>query len=324
MTITSFCNYECVYCSKDHPKVFLEKKEILEILQAAYQSNVKRVHWTGGEPLCHPDFLDCVYEAKDMGFEEQIISTNGSFANFDKLCKSPINRFNISLDTLNEFLYTRLTNKNNLHLVLNNIKKTIDVNKMVKINCVVMKNNINEIPNMIEYFSKFNTKDQEKIILRLIQFYPSNPNQLDAEGRNYWANQYVSYDEILNKIGNYKPAQTIGDNPTFKYFELTDCPIKVGVLAMFSWHYICGGCQKLRVTPYGEASVCLADENTYRLKDLPLEEKIKMIQIAMKRREGLSPNRLHFNQCLGIFRFGSNGKKVSLLELSNSLSKSEN
>lgn len=324
MTITSFCNYECVYCSKDHPKVFLEKKEILEILQAAYQSNIKRVHWTGGEPLCHPDLIDCVYAAKDMGFEEQIISTNGSLANFDKLCESPINRFNISLDTLNELLYTKLTNKNNLHLVLDNIKQTMDANKMVKINCVVMKSNINEIPNMIKYFSKFNTKDKEKIILRLIQFYPSNPNQLDVEGQNYWANQYVSYDEIINRIGNYKPSQTIGDNPTFKYFELTDYPIKVGVLAMFSWNYICGGCQKLRVTPYGEASVCLADENTYRLKDLPLKEKIKMIQIAMKKREDLNPNRLHFNQYLGIFRFGSNGKKVSVSELTNFLSESVN
>lgn len=320
MTITSYCNYECIYCSKNHPQVFLEKKEIIDILKAAYYSNIKRVHWTGGEPLCHPDFYECIYAAKEIGFEEQIISTNGSLVSFDELCKSPINRYNISLDTLNEHLYSKLTNNNNLHRVLNNISKVIEADKMVKINCVVMKNNLDEIPILIDYFSKFNTIYKEKVILRLIQFYPSNPNQLDIEGQNFWASQYVTYDEILDRIGKYKRAEAIGDNPTFRYFELLDFPLKVGILAMFSWNYTCGDCLKMRVTPFGEASICLSDDKTFLLKGLSLENKTEKIQNAMKRRESInSKTRLHFNPHLGMFRFGSEGKEVTLSELNSSL-----
>ena len=119
---------------------------------------------------------------------------------------------------------------------------------------------INRIKNRLRM------KDSEGVFVHGIRI-----GEFDRETGEYKV--LLNNDEIINRIGNYKPSQTIGDNPTFKYFALTDYPIKVGVLAMFSWHYICGGCQKLRVTPDGEASVCLADENTYRLKDLPLKEK---------------------------------------------------
>ena len=320
MTITSFCNYECAYCSRTHPKVYLDKKEIIEILEAAFSTGIKRVHWTGGEPSCHPGFIDCVHIAKEIGYVEQIMSTNGSFANVDHLLASPIDRFNVSLDTLDENLFSKLTNRNNLHHVLDFITMAHKADKPIKINCVVMRDNINEIPMMIDRFSRLNTIGKKNIVLRLIQFYPSNPNQIDIEGQKYWAVQYVTYEEILEKIGKHKATQTDGDNPTFKYFELEDYPLKVGVLAMFSWNYICGGCMKMRVTPYGEASICLSDEKIFRLKGLSIEEKIETIRNAMKRRENINAkSRQHFNPHLGIFRFGVSDKKTTISELYNCL-----
>lgn len=323
MTITSFCNYECVYCSKIHPKVYLAKNEITEILEAAYHAGIKRVHWTGGEPSCHPSLIDCVYAAKEIGYEEQIMSTNGSFVSIDRLLASPIDRFNVSLDTLNGHLFSKLTNRNNLQQVLDFITMAADAYKTVKINCVVMKDNVKEIPTMIERFSKLNMINRNNIVLRLIQFYPSNPNQIDSEGQNYWASQYVTYEEILKKIGKHKATQTEGDNPTFKYFELEDYPLKVGILAMFSWNYICGGCMKLRITPYGEASICLSDEKTFCLKGLSLEDKTETIRDAMRRRETINTkSRQHFNPHLGMFRFGVNGK-TTISELYNCLAQNK-
>jgi cyclic pyranopterin phosphate synthase len=318
MTITSFCNYECVYCSKKRPCVFLDKNEIVEILEAAFSSGIKRVHWTGGEPTCHPDLLECVNAAQDIGFKEQIISTNGAFPNPVDMCASPISRFNISLDTIDKKLYKTLTNKDNLYQVLDNIARVVDTGKLVKINCVVMKNNIDEIPAIIKKFSEYNMNGSERIVLRFIQFYPSNPNQLNAGGLNYWRKQYVTYDDILDRIGRCRETEVAGDNPTFRYFELQDYPIKVGILALYSWCYLCGGCLKLRVTPLEEASICLSDDKTFVLKGLSLEDKTETIKEAMKRRETInSRSRMHYNPNLGLFRFGLYGESINLSDLNN-------
>ena len=318
MTITSFCNYECVYCSKKRPCVFLDKNEIVEILEAAFRSGIERVHWTGGEPTCHPDFLECVNAAQNIGFKEQIISTNGAFTNPVEMCSSPISRFNISLDTIDKELYKTLTNRDNLYQVLDNITMVVDTGKLVKINCVVMKNNIDEIPAIIKKFSEYNANGCEKIVLRFIQFYPSNPNQLDVEGLNYWKGQYITYDDIMDQVGRCHETEVVGDNPTFRYFELLDYPIKVGILALYSWNYQCGGCLKMRVTPLGEASICLSDNKTFVLKGLSLDDKTKTIKEAMERRETFnSRSRMHYNPNLGLFRFGLYGKEITLSDLND-------
>lgn len=318
MAITSFCNYECSYCSKEHQQNYLSLDEIKRILMSAYSSGIKRVHWTGGEPTCHPQFIECVKEARKIGFEEQIISTNGSFGYSESisLSNSPIDRFNISLDTLNDELYGKLTGKNYLSRVLSNVDQIVKSGKLVKINCVIMKDNIDEIPEMIRFFSAYNTDNKERVILRFIQFYPSNPNQLSEEGKSYWQQQYVSGEEILKKMGSFNASQshTIGDNPSFKYYNITEYPMKVGVLCMFSWNYVCGECLKLRITPFGGASVCLQDEKIFNLRGLNLEDTQKTIQEAMERRNNILTlqSRKHFRPQLGMLRFGSNGDITSI------------
>lgn len=318
MAITSQCNYQCKYCSTLHPNDYIPIHEMRDILSAAYDSSIKRVHWTGGEPTCHPELLSAINLAAEMGYEEQVISTNGSSPQsyFEKLIANGIDRFNISLDTLNPHHYYELTGRDCLQSVLKNIDMAVRAEKLVKINCVVMKKNLPEIPEIIRYFSTYNTERRDNIILRLIQFYPSNPNQLDKNGQNYWKEQYVHHSEILEMIGNHYEDHmyTRGDNPSFKYFRLKNHNLKVGILSMFSWNYVCGGCLKLRITPLGQASVCLSDDKIYTLSGKTLSEKADIIQEAMARRLNyLDPiPRQHFRSQLGMLRFGSDGNKVKI------------
>lgn len=320
MAITSFCNYECSYCSKNHPNIYLSLDEIRRILLSAYSLGIKRVHWTGGEPTCHPQFLDCVREAQKIGFEEQIVSTNGSSVgeNLRALCNSPIDRFNVSLDTLNPELYEKLTGKKYLKRVLSHVECIVNTGKLVKINCVVMKDNLEEIPDMIKFFSAFNTAENQKVILRLIQFYPSNPNQLGLEGKTFWKNQYISNEEIMKRMGDFceSKSHVVGDNPSFKYYNIKGFPIQVGLLCMFSWDYVCGECLKLRITPFGGASVCLQDEKIFNLKGLDFEETRKVIHEAMNRRQNIlsTQTRKHFRPQLGMLRFGANGNSADIID----------
>lgn len=49
--VTSRCNFSCKYCNinkQTDGQKDLETNEILEIIQAAYNNGITRVHWTGG------------------------------------------------------------------------------------------------------------------------------------------------------------------------------------------------------------------------------------------------------------------------------------
>jgi len=105
MAITSNCNFRCIYCNPYGIKSILDllsKEEVAEILQAAYNCGITRVHWTGGEPTIRKDFTELVKIAKKIGFSKQIITTNGYRLHkiLDELIENGLTRVIISLDTL--------------------------------------------------------------------------------------------------------------------------------------------------------------------------------------------------------------------------------
>ena len=101
--ITSNCNFRCSYCNS-HNSVSkdMSDKDIKEIIEAAKNNGVKRIHWTGGEPLFKNSICEFMKYAKELGYEEQSMTTNGFFLEkkVEELKDSGISRINISLDTM--------------------------------------------------------------------------------------------------------------------------------------------------------------------------------------------------------------------------------
>ena len=82
LQITGKCNYNCIHCfnAKDNQALNTEMSfpQIISLLDQARDCGMNAVSLTGGEPLCHPDFLrivEAIYE-RDMFLFELI--TNGS------------------------------------------------------------------------------------------------------------------------------------------------------------------------------------------------------------------------------------------------------
>lgn len=323
--ITSNCNFRCKYCnSQNSISKDMSDKDIKEILEAAIKNGVKRVHWTGGEPLFKNTICEFMKYAKDLGYEEQSMTTNGFFLEnkVEELIGSGINRINISLDTMERNKFKDIVEMDALDKVLKGIEKMLEkTDCFIKINMVVMKDNIKEVTDFIHYAIEKNKKyGKERIIVRFLQFFPCNPNQLEKDGQNFWMNEYITESDILKEIGKLGEVKEIarekisGDNPSMKYYRINDT-ITVGILAMFSWKYPCGSCHKLRISPQGNVSVCLNDKETVKIINTTLEEKIKIIKQLLERRENViakNTQRKHFRNNLGEFRFGKNGKEAKI------------
>jgi cyclic pyranopterin phosphate synthase len=324
-TVTAKCNYRCAYCNPEG--IFnmedMPKKEVIEILQAAYNSGINRVHWTGGEPTVRQDFPELVKSAKEIGFQNQIITTNGWCLDkiLDKLIANGLTRVIVSLDTLKT---ARSAVKTSNEHVIKGIEEAVKrLETPTKISCVVMKSTLPEMKDFVEFAHQINNKGYRgKLVLKFNQFFPSNPAQLTREGQKYWLNEFATFEEIfsaLNTVGKLTALDrkgVEGDNPSYRYYTMKGYDVTIGILALFSWGYPCGRCHKLRVTPSGQLSICIQTEDTGPIAGKSLQEKTKIITDLLEFREKeldkIMPVRHHFVPQLGVFRFGKVYKPESM------------
>jgi GTP 3',8-cyclase len=319
--LTSRCNIRCQYCLPAGPQGVITQAtfdELTEVLRAAYEVGIRRVHYTGGEPTVRRDFLDILAAARDIGFTQQIVTTNGYRLHriIDKAAENGLTRAIISLDTLDEQQNLFMTRASFFSETVRSIESAVaTLPTLTKISCVTMRSTLNELPRFVEYAKAINSRGQEgRLAIKLNQFFPSNPAQLSDEGEEFWHREFVDEDVILEALaqaGELKliPRSSVeGDNPSYNYYEIGDTGVMVAVLAMFSWDYPCGGCHKLRISPQGLATICISQKNPPVLWGMSYEEKLTTIRQLTGYRESDQfdtdfPDRRHYRPQLGELRF---------------------
>ncbi|MFA6072901.1 MAG: GTP 3',8-cyclase MoaA [Candidatus Woesearchaeota archaeon] len=322
--VTPNCNFECEYCNPDgyEMKPTLPETEVEEILEAAKINGIDRVHWTGGEPTFRNDFPKLMKSAKELGFTKQIITTNGYRLHniIDECIENGLTRVIVSLDTLKSDRFLELTHKNMFYNVLKGLEDSVKkLESSTKISAVTMKSTLPELKDFVKYAQDINSKEYKgNLIIKLNQFFPSNPAQLKKRGQDYWTQEFTSEQEILEtlaQIGSLTPLERTnieGDNPTYNYYIIGDTGVQVGVLSLFSQGYPCGGCHKLRIQPNGNVSVCLNLYDQPSLVGKSVNEKAKIMADVINYRENSinkdMPNRRHYRGQLGELRFGKLGE----------------
>lgn len=319
--VTSGCNFRCRYCLPKNAILSNEVNfaEAADILHVALNLGISRVHWTGGEPTTHSRFSDLVALARDIGYTQQVITTNGAlFArNFDKYIDCGISRVIVSIDTMKRDRNQFLTNADTLDQTFMSIEKSVlNLPSLTKMSVVTMRSTLPELPQFLDFANDLNSRStQGSVAIKFNQFFPCNPIQLTEHGRKYWESEYITYDEIYRELASNGDMTEIdrssveGDNPSYRYFQYKGTGLKVAILALFSWGYPCGGCHKLRITPPGLASSCINQPVLTPLIGAPMSEKRDRIKTLMRLRD--SPNfaaaqslRHHFRGKLGELRFG--------------------
>src|SRR5215469_4250559 len=184
VSITDRCNERCSYCMPQELQQWLPRHEILtyeetlRLIRIAAELGVSKVRITGGEPLTRRGIVDFVRQIPEIpGITSIGVSTNGTLLAREitpattmaqALRDAGVQSVNISLDTLDAAVYSRITGRDLHTQVLNGIKAAIVAGfDQIKLNSVLMRGrNEDQLVPLIEFAAARN------LLLRFIEMMP--------------------------------------------------------------------------------------------------------------------------------------------------------
>ena len=286
ISVTDRCDFRCVYCMSEAMQ-FLPKKQLLTLEEldrmcsTFVRLGVEKLRITGGEPLVRRDimsFFQSMSRHLESGkLKELTLTTNGSqlhrFA--DQLYAAGVRRINISLDTLDEEKFARVTRWGRLPQVLRGIEAAQNAGLRVKINTVALKGfNEDELFSLTEWCAR---RDMD---LTFIEVMPMG----DLEGEDR-IGQYWSLTELRAKLAQQYTISDLDERSggPARYVKLAESGQKIGLITPLT-HNFCESCNRVRLTCTGELYMCLGQEGKADLRmplrdhpndDRPLENAIR-------------------------------------------------
>jgi GTP 3',8-cyclase len=268
VSVTDRCNFRCQYCMPAEGLPWLQRAEILTFEEIARlvalfaQMGVHEVRLTGGEPLVRRDFpaLATMLAAID-DVHELSVTTNGFLLERDAeaLVRSGIDRFNVSIDSLQKDRFYELTRRDALPQVLRGLELlgSFPEAHPIKINAVAMRDFTEEeaLP-----FAEFARRTPYEV--RFIEFMP-------LDGDHSWStDQVLTGDEIRAAIHAVFPLEPEPREPhaTARVFRFADGRGKVGFINPVSEPF-CGDCNRIRLTAEGRLRTCLFSLNETDLRE---------------------------------------------------------
>ena len=286
VSVTDRCDFRCVYCMAEN-MTFLPKKELLTLEEldrmcsAFVRLGVRKLRITGGEPLVRRGimtFFDAMGRHLESGdLDELTLTTNGSqlerFA--ADLAAAGVRRINVSLDTLDEDKFARVTRWGRLPQVLRGIDAAQAAGLRVKINTVALKGfNEDELFTLTEWC------ESRGMDLTFIEVMPMG--DLGGEDR---VGQYWSLKDVRARLSEKYTLTDLSERTggPARYVRLNETGQKIGFITPLS-HNFCESCNRVRITCTGEIYMCLGQEDMADLRaplrahpedDGPLEQAIR-------------------------------------------------
>jgi GTP 3',8-cyclase len=267
VSVTDRCNFRCQYCMPAEGLPWLERAEILtfeeitRLVGLFAEMGVHDVRLTGGEPLVRRQFpLLAQMLAGIEAVHDLSVTTNGFLLERDSeaLVRAGINRFNVSVDSLQRDQFFELTRRDALPQVLAGLEHlaTFPEAHPIKINAVAIRGFTEEeaIP-----FAELARRTPYEV--RFIEFMP-----LDAD--HAWTeDQVLTGDEIREAINAVYPLEPQPREPhaTARVYNFADGHGKVGFINPVSEPF-CGDCNRVRLTADGRLRTCLFSLNETDLR----------------------------------------------------------
>ncbi len=277
ISLTDRCNLRCVYCMpeegvqwKPHADI-LTFEELEAFVRIAVGEGIGKIRLTGGEPLVRHGVADFVRRLRDsVGVEAVALTTNGTLlpAHAAALHAAGLSRVNISLDSLDPEVFTRVTRGGKLADALAGIDTAFDVGfSPIKLNVVVVRSLHQDLLG----FAKL-TVDRP-LHVRFIEYMPVGETGREgsgcAEDSGGWTRaDHVPSDEVVRTLSEQTAAAGLGGllpverdsapggwGPA-RYLRLEGAQGTIGVISPLS-HHFCGECNRLRLTADGMLRPCL-------------------------------------------------------------------
>jgi cyclic pyranopterin phosphate synthase len=267
VSVTDRCNFRCQYCMPAEGLPWLERADVLtfeeieRLVALLAQMGIEQLRLTGGEPLVRRDFPLLAARLKAIdGLREVSVTTNGFLLERDAaaLVAAGIDRFNVSVDSLQRDRFYALTRRDALHRVLAGLEHLASFPEAhpIKVNAVALRG-VTE--HEVLPFAAFAREHPYEV--RFIEFMP-----LDAD-RAWSVDQVLTGDEVRAAIHARFPLEPEPREPhaTARVYRFADGQGRIGFINPVSEPF-CGDCNRIRLTADGRLRTCLFSLNETDLR----------------------------------------------------------
>jgi cyclic pyranopterin phosphate synthase len=260
ISVTDRCNIRCFYCMPNENVRFRPRDEILtfeeivRFVRVVSQMGIHRLRLTGGEPLVRSDLPRLVRMLGDLaGVDDLALTTNGILLTphlAAELRSAGLERLNISLDTLREETFQKISRREGLDRVLAGIAAAQDAGfGKIRLNAVAIQGLTEDEIVPLARFAR-----DRGLELRFIEYMP-----LDAEAQ--WQSSDVLDGAAIRRVlevefGPLFPVGRPHASQPASDFEYADGGGRVGLINPVSQPF-CSACDRLRLTAEGQVRNCL-------------------------------------------------------------------
>jgi len=267
VSVTDRCNFRCQYCMPAEGLPWLERAEILtfeeitRLVGLLAEMGVHDVRLTGGEPLVRKQFPRLAQMLAEIDAVHDLsVTTNGFLLERDAeaLVRAGINRFNVSIDSLQRDRFFELTRRDALPQVLRGLECLAQFPEAhpIKINAVAIRGFTEDEAIPLAEFARRTPYE-----VRFIEFMP-----LDAD--HAWnEDQVLTGAEIRDAIDAVYPLEPQPREPhaTARVYRFADGNGKIGFINPVSEPF-CSDCDRIRLTADGHLRTCLFSLNETDLR----------------------------------------------------------
>ncbi len=275
ISLTNRCNLNCIYCHREGEtrdiKNEMSAETIANIVRASQAFGVRRVKFSGGEPLMRDDFEEIIQALPDL--KDISATTNGTLLapRAQSLAESGLCRINISLPSLSPEKYRKVTG-GEISRVLAGIDSAVDCGLVpVKLNMVLLKGiNDAEIAKMMDFIRRY----EGKVILQLIELMDFRKT----------GNYKVNINEVETFLES--KASEIKERAMHRRKKYFIDGVEVELVRPIDNSHFCANCNRLRVTSDGRLKPCLLrNDNLVDVNNKEPEEIVELLKLAMDKRE---------------------------------------
>lgn len=265
IAVTSACNLRCTYCMREEssqepaPTSMLEAGHLGLMLESLAEMGVRKVRFTGGEPLLRSDIAGLVRLARGVpGIEEVKLTTNGVLLerHLPALVEAGIDGINLSLDTLDPVRYAAITRRGVYHKVRSALDALVDTPSLrVKVNTLLLRGiNDDEIGNFAEL-----TRDHD-LTVRFMELQPFDDRQIWRTGR------FMGAEMIGERLRASFPSigELEGAGTEHYSFRIPGYRGSIAIIPAYSRSF-CDRCSRLRISADGRLISCLYNQQAIEL-----------------------------------------------------------
>ena len=256
VSVTDRCNFRCQYCMPADGLPWLDRAEVLTFEEIARLAGllaamgVRDLRLTGGEPLVRREFPRLAAMLAPL-VDDLSLTTNGYLLERDAeaLVRAGINRFNVSIDSLQRDRFFEMTRRDALPRVLRGLEVLARFPEAhpIKVNAVALRGFTED---EVLPFARFAREHPYEV--RFIEFMP-------LDGDHAWSpDRVLPGEEIRAAIDAVFPLEPEPREPsaTAHVYRFADGRGKIGFINPVSEPF-CGDCDRIRLTADGKLRTCL-------------------------------------------------------------------